>query len=266
MKSELRFCANLKWLFNELPFEQRFAAAAQAGFTATEYASPYEYTPEDQQRWLAENGLQLLLINTPTGPAGSLSAAGQACHPQSVAAFRQDITRAISYATALSCPMIHVQAGILPPGVTPEQAADTLHENLSYAAELAEKAGITLVLEPINPNDIPGYFIQTQQQALDAILRVQNAAPPGLLFDIYHCQRSEGDITARLRRYMPYIRHIQVADAPGRNDPGLGEINWSFLFQELKNLNYQGWIGCEYRPQTPGATGLHWIERFAGQA
>lgn len=258
MSPELRFCANLKWLFTELAFPARFDAAAAAGFRAVEYASPYAFSVADQQHWLSNNGLQLRVINTPTGSAGTLTASGQACHPHSVAAFQHDFALALEYATALDCPMIHLQAGIRPPEVSVDHAFATLCQNVSDASQLATREGITLLLEAINPQDIPGYFLTTQAAALSVIKQV--AAPSvGLLFDIYHCQRAEGDVTARLRQYLPWVRHVQVAAPPDRNEPGCGELNWPFLFAELQQLNYQGWIGCEYRPQGSTAVGLDWL-------
>lgn len=261
MSPALRFCANLKWLFTEVPFPQRFAAAAQAGFSAVEYASPYAFPAAEQRRWLADNDLHLTLINTPTGPAGTVSASGQACHPQSMAAFRQDITLAIEYAVALAVPMIHLQAGILPPQVTPQQALETLCENLQLASQLATREGITLVLEAINPHDIPDYFLTTQAAALNVIQQADTLSVK-LLFDIYHCQRAEGDVTARLRQFMPHIQHIQVADAPMRHQPGEGELHWPFLFAELQRLNYRGWIGCEYRPSGTTLSSLEWMTAY----
>lgn len=258
MSPELRFCANLKWLFTELAFPARFDAAAAAGFRAVEYASPYAYRATDQQRWLSDNGLQLKVINTPTGSAGSLTASGQACHPHSVVAFQRDFALALDYATTLGCPMIHLQAGIRPPEISVDHAFATLCQNVSDASQLAAKQGITLLLEAINPQDIPGYFLTTQEAALSVIEQVASPSV-GLLFDIYHCQRAEGDVTAHLRHCLPWVRHVQVADSPGRNEPGCGELNWPFLFAELQRLNYQGWIGCEYRPQGGTTEGLDWL-------
>ncbi|GAA0474124.1 MULTISPECIES: TIM barrel protein [Tatumella] len=261
MQAALRFCANLKWLFTELPFGQRFAAAAQAGFTAVEYAAPYDFPAADQRRWLSQQGLQLQLINTPVGPAGSLSSAGQACHPQRTNAFRRDIIRAINYASALSCPMIHVQAGVLPAGVTHQQAFDTLCENLQMAAGLAASHDITLLLEAINHYDIPAYFLQTQAESL-AVIQQVNTGNLRLLFDIYHCQRTEGDVSGRLAEFWPWIRHIQVADTPLRGEPGSGDIDWPALFSQLRSLNYHGRIGCEYRPSAGTIAGLGWINSY----
>lgn len=261
MSNKLRFSANLKWLFTELPFEERFQAAANAGFTAVEYASPYEFPIARLKALLDEHGLKQILFNTPVGKPGTVKASGQACHPDSVLAFRDDFARALDYAAGLECSMIHMQAGIRQAEVEVETASATFVENLRWAAEQALQRDIDIVLESINPHDIAGFLLQRQDQTLGLIQRSE-AANVGLLFDIYHCQRSEGDVTAKMREFMPWIKHVQVAESPSRNEPGDGELNWPFLFNELRALQYSGWIGCEYRPKAGTEAGLGWLTRF----
>lgn len=245
----LRFCANLKWLFTELPFEQRFAAAAQAGFKAVEYALPYDYSPEFLQQRLRDNGLQQILINTPVGTGDSVMRAGSACQPESREFFRTGMIDALKYAAALDCRFIHLQAGVLPPGVTHRQALRQFIDNIKWALPLAAQQGTRLLLEPINLRDIPGFFLHDFHLA--AMIVEQFASPNlRLMFDIYHCQVSHGDISHNLQQYLPLTGHIQVADAPYRSEPGSGELNWDFIFNLLRERDYQGWIGCEYKPLT----------------
>lgn len=262
MSSNLRFSANLKWLFTELPFAERFHAAAKSGFMAVEYASPYEFPVARLKALLDEHGLKQILFNTPAGEPGTVKASGQACHPDSIAAFRNDFDRALDYAAGLECAMIHLQAGIRQAGVAQERARDTLVENLRWAAEQALRRHLDIVLESINPHDIAGFFLQRQSQALEVIQRAE-VSNVGLLFDIYHCQRGEGDVTTKMREFMPWIKHVQVAESPSRNEPGEGELNWPFLFNELRTLEYAGWIGCEYRPKAGTEAGLGWLSRFS---
>lgn len=256
--SALRFCANLKWLFTELEFTRRFAAAAQAGFKAVEYASPYGYAAAELKKCLADNGLQQILINTPPGTPGTLNASGVACQPDKKAVFREDMEKALYYAHELNCSMIHLQSGIHNSDYSRREAFDTLVENVVWAADLARQAQVTLIFEAINQRDIPGFFLQTQAQALSVVQAV-DADNVGLLFDIYHCQVSEGDITTHLKEFMPAIRHVQVADVPTRSEPGTGEIAWPFIFRQLLALGYKGWVGCEYRPAGGTLEGLGWL-------
>lgn len=261
MTDTLKFSANLKWLFTELPVEQRYDAAAAAGFKAAEFAWPYEHSVLFFRELLANSGLQQVLINTPVGPAGSLKASGQACHPDSVTAFIADIEKAIEYASGLNCRTIHLQSGIRQPDVSDEAAYSTLVENVRTAAELAARDNIELVLEAMNPHDNPRFILHTQAQAL-SVIQDSGANNVKLLFDFYHTQRSEGDVTAKLRHFFPHIGHVQIADSPGRNEPGSGELNWNFIFDALVDVGYQGWVGCEYRPLTNTRDGLRWRTHF----
>ncbi|WP_369788028.1 hydroxypyruvate isomerase family protein [Rouxiella sp. WC2420] len=251
----LHFCANLKWLFTELPFEQRFAAAAQAGFEAVEFGLPYDYEADFLLQQLKENGLRQILINTPIGPADSVMRSGSACQPQSSEFFRNGMREALRYAAALDCPFIHLQAGILPPGVNEREALQQFISNIKWSLELAVEQGVCLLLEPINLRDIPGFFLHDFHLAAN-IIEQFNSPHLRLMFDIYHCQISHGDISHNLLRYLPLTGHIQVADAPYRSEPGSGELNWDFIFKLLRQQDYQGWIGCEYKPLTNTAESL----------
>ena len=262
--SGLRFCANLKWLFTERPFIGRFAAAAEAGFTAVEYASPYAFSPTLLQQQLQENGLQQILINTPTGAPDSPLRAGAACHPDFQSAFQAGMVQALDYAEALSCPFIHLQAGIQPEGVSPDRALRQFEKNILWSIEKAEKQGVTLLLEAINLRDIPGFFLHDYYLAAD-IVRTINHPSLRLMLDLYHCQVLHGDISHNIRRLLPLTDHIQLADAPTRSEPGSGELHWPFIFRQLEEQGYGGWIGCEYRPLHHSAESLHWLRQYQNQ-
>ncbi len=252
----LRFCANLKWLFTELPFLDRFDAAARAGFRAVEYASPYEYPAAQIRSRLRACDLQQVLFNTPAG-GGS----GMACIPSRRDEFRDGLRKALDYASALDCGLVHLMAGIAPSGLNRDAAAAAYATNVAWAAELASAAGVKLVLESINQRDVPGFFLRTQEEGA-AVIEAVGGDRVGLQFDIYHCQVAQGDVTRRLETLMPVIAHIQIADAPGRNEPGTGEIAWDYVFRRIDELGYVGWIGCEYRPATDTVGGLSWRRRF----
>jgi hydroxypyruvate isomerase len=256
-----RFCANLKWLFTEQPFLDRFAAASKAGFEAVEYASPYEYPATELRSRLNDNGLKQVLINTPVGAPGTATASGSACLKGYEEQSRTDLKRAFEYASALDCPLVHLMAGILPQGEDRDEAFKRYVDHVAWAAELAHDANIKLVLEALNQRDVPGFIIQTQEQSASVVQTV-GSEHVGLLFDIYHCQVSQGDIATRLKALMPLIAHVQVADPPLRCEPGLGEINWDYVFKQLLELGYDGWIGCEYRPFNGTEAGLGWRTRF----
>jgi hydroxypyruvate isomerase len=255
-----RFAANLSMLFTELPFLERFAAARAAGFTAVEYLFPYEYPKEELAARLRAHGLKQVLHNLPAGDWAA-GERGIACHPGRVDEFRAGIDRAIPYANALDCGQLNCLAGKLPAGVSREQGHATFVANLRYAAEALGEAGVRLLIEPINTWDIPGFFLSRTEQA---IAIVEEVASDNLLvqYDIYHAQRMEGELAATLQRYLPQIGHIQLADNPGRNEPGTGEINYAFLFRHLDALGWKGYIGCEYKPRAGTAEGLGWMKEL----
>ncbi len=252
-----KFAANLSMLFTELPFMDRFAAARAAGFDAVEYLFPYDYSPEELVAALKKNSLQQVLHNLPAGDWAA-GERGIACHAGRTAEFREGVNRAIDYASALGCPQLNCLAGKLPEGASSAQAHATLVANLRFAASALKAAGIRLLIEPINTFDIPGFFLSRTDQAL-AIL--DEVASPNLFvqYDIYHAQRMEGELAGTLSKHMARIGHIQLADNPGRNEPGTGEINYPWLFSHIDGAGYTGWIGCEYKPKTTTADGLGWL-------
>lgn len=255
-----RFAANLSMLFTELPFLERLEAAAKAGFTAVEYMSPYEYDPADLRARLDALGLQQVLFNLPAGDwAGGDR--GIACDPARVDEFRDSVETAIRYAQALNCPRLNCLAGVAPKHADAATAHATLVGNLHYAAGEFAKANLTLLIEAINVYDIPGFFLNRSAQAV-AIMDEVGADNLLFQYDIYHMQRMEGELAATIERLLPRIGHFQLADNPGRHEPGTGEINYAFLFAHLDRLGYKGWIGCEYKPLNGTAAGLGWIDTF----
>lgn len=255
-----RFSANLGFLFPELPFLDRFEAAAQAGFEAVEYASPYEYPASELRARLDAGGLRQVLINSPAGDR-SKGERGFACLPGREGIFRDSLTQALDYATALECKRVHVMAGV-PPHDLPRDTALALYAaNLAWAGERALGAGVKLVIEPLNPRDAPGYLLSTQEQGA-AIVAAIGHDRLGLQFDLYHCQTAQGDVTTRLAALLPVIDHMQLADVPGRHEPGTGEIGWEFVFRRIDELGYAGWVGCEYQPLGDTVEGLAWRQRY----
>lgn len=250
------FAANLTMLFNEVPFLDRFGAAARAGFSAVEYLFPYDYDPQDLAGRLREHGLRQALHNLPAGnwAAGER---GIACHPDRVAEFADGVSRAIDYARALGCAQVNCLAGIVPASVRAADAHATFVHNLKQAAARLGEAGIRLVIEPINTRDIPGFFLTNTRQALAILDEV--GANVSLQYDVYHMQIMEGDLARTIERTLPRIGHIQIADPPLRHEPGTGEINYRFLLNWIDRLGYTGWIGLEYKPAGRTEDGLRWI-------
>lgn len=251
-----KFAANLTMLFTEHPFLDRFDHAAKAGFNAVEFLFPYAFNPGDIKRRLDANGLELVLHNLPAGnwDAGER---GIACHPDRVNEFREGVEKAIGYARALGVRQLNCLVGKAPAGVAEDVLRRTVVDNLRYAAEALNKAGLRLLIEPINTYDIPGFYLNRTMQAAGLLVEV-GAENAFIQYDIYHAQRMEGELAATIERYLPRIGHIQLADNPGRNEPGTGEINYPFLFAHLDRISYQGWIGCEYKPATSTEAGLGW--------
>ena len=252
-----RFAANLSLLFTELPFLQRFEAAARAGFTAVEFLFPYAHAAGEIRSRLDGNGLQLVLHNLAPGDwdAGDR---GLACDPGRRAAFRASVAQAVDYALALGVPQLHCMSGLAPPGVPAGLLRDTWLANLAYAADALRAAGLRLLIEPINPFDMPGYYLNRTAQAVE-LLDALGADNAFLQYDLYHAQRSEGELAATLSRYLHRIAHVQIADNPGRHEPGSGEIHYAFLFAHLDRIGYSGWVGCEYRPASTTLAGLGWL-------
>jgi hydroxypyruvate isomerase len=256
-----RFAANLTMLFTELPFLDRFAAAANAGFTAVEFLFPYAFTAEEIKERLDANRLELVLHNLPAGHWDD-GERGIACLPDRVEEFREGVARAIGYATQLGVPQLNALAGKAPAGVDAEVLHETLVSNLRYAAKELSAARLKLLIEPINTYDIPGFYLNRTQQALD-ILDEVGANNAFLQYDIYHAQRMEGELGATLNKHISRIAHIQLADNPGRHEPGTGEINYAWLLAHLDAIGYTGWVGCEYKPATTTWAGLGWRQALA---
>jgi hydroxypyruvate isomerase len=251
-----RFAANLTMLFAEMPFLDRFAAAKAAGFSGVEYLFPYEFDKADLRERLDEHGLTQVLHNLPAGnwAAGER---GIAVLPDRVDEFRDGVARAIDYAKALDCRQLNCLVGIAPRDADPFEVNDVLVDNLRFAADALARERIRLLVEPINTLDIPGFFLNKTEQAVQLIADVRSSNL-FVQYDIYHMQVMEGDIARSLQKHFARIAHIQLADNPGRNEPGTGEINYPFLFRHLDGLGYRGWIGCEYKPRTTTVDGLGW--------
>ena len=257
-----RFAANLTMLFTEVPFLDRFERAAKAGFKAVEFLFPYPFAAADIRSRIDANGLQIVLHNLPAGDwdAGER---GIACLPDRVAEFRDGVPKAIEYAKALGVPQLNCLVGKTPAGAAPDAVRRTLVENLRFAAGELKKAGLRLVAEPINTFDIPGFYLNRTPQALELFDEV-GSDNLFLQYDIYHMQRMEGELAATMSRHLERIGHIQLADNPGRNEPGTGEIDYKFLFAHLDRIGYKGWIGCEYKPLTTTEAGLGWFAKARG--
>ena len=276
-----QFAANLTMMYPELPFLDRFEAAAKDGFKAVEFLFPYAYTPEELAARLKANNLQQVLFNAPPGgtnpssidQAWNSNTRGTASIPGREKEFQQGVEMALRYAEALHCPRIHVMAGLLGVGHTHASNHATYVNNLKWAAALAAKQGLDVLIEPINTRDIPGFYLNRQDQA-HSIIEEVGAPNLKVQMDLYHCQIVEGDVAMKIRKYLPTGRvgHFQIAGVPERHEPDIGEINYPYLFGVIdevsKACNWQGWVGCEYKPKLggqPGGTsaGLGWLAKAA---
>lgn len=257
----VRLAANLKWMYTEVPFEQRFDAAAASGFTGVEFASPYDLPAERIRRLLDQAGLEQVLINTPAGPKGSETAMGAAYVPGAREEFRAGVRSALEYATVLGAPVIHVMAGLCPVDADPDLAFATYVANIGWAAEQVRGSGIRIVLEAINKRDQPKYGLRSMETA-GAVAEAVDPATVRVLFDVYHAQVDRGNVTERFEHLLPWIGHIQIADNPGRGEPGTGEIAYDLVLARIAASDYSGWIGCEYGPLAGTEEGLGWTERI----
>lgn len=253
-----RFAANLSMLFTEVDFLDRFAAAADAGFSGVEYLFPYDFAVEEIKARLDAGKLEQVLFNLPAGDWAK-GERGIACHPDRVEEFRAGVDKAIAYAKVLGNKQINCLAGIRPQGADCASVEKAFVENLRYAADKLAGAGIRLVMEAINTRDIPGFYLNSTRQALEIRDKV-GSTNLYLQYDIYHMQIMEGDLARTVESNLAAINHVQLADNPGRNEPGTGEINYRFLFAHLDRIGYQGWIGCEYKPATSTSAGLSWMK------
>jgi 2-dehydrotetronate isomerase len=261
----LRFAANLTMMYGEHPFPARFAAAARDGFTAVEYLFPYEYPAQDLAGWLQGAGLIQVLLNAPPGnwAAGER---GLASLPGREDEFRAGIETALAYARRLGCPRVHVMAGVQPTGLDRVALRRTFVANLAWAAEAAAPAGIELLIEPINTRDMPGYFLNRQDEAHAVVEEIGSLALK-VQMDLYHCQIAEGDVSMKLRKYLDgsqrkNVGHIQIASVPERNEPDRGELNYDYVLALMDDLGFDGWIGCEYRPRAGTSEGLTWLRKW----
>ena len=251
-----KFAANLTMLFNELSFFDRFAAAKATGFTGVEYLFPYDFEKAVLGELLEQYGLTQVLHNLPAGNWGA-GERGIAILPDRVAEFRDGVRQAIDYAKALGCGQLNCLVGIVPVGADLHELNKVLVKNLRFAADALASQHIRLLIEPINTRDIPGFFLNRTEQAVQLISDV-GSDNLFIQYDIYHMQVMEGDIAPTLRKHLARIAHVQLADNPGRNEPGTGEINYPFLFRHLDEIGYRGWVGCEYKPKTTTIDGLEW--------
>jgi hydroxypyruvate isomerase len=253
-----KFAANLTLMFNEVPFLDRFDAAARAGFEAVEFLFPYDHPPEVVAARLRGAALKNVLFNMPPGDWAA-GERGLGALPGREQEFREGVARALRYAEALGTPSLHAMAGLVPPGADRAAYRATYVENLKYAAGETARRGLALVVEPINTRDIPGYFLNTQAEA-HALREEVGAENLKVLMDLYHAQIVEGDVTVKLRRWARHVGHVQIASVPDRNEPDRGELSYAHLFRVLDEVGYQGFVGCEYRPAHGTVEGLGWFE------
>jgi hydroxypyruvate isomerase len=255
-----KFNANLSMMFNEVGFLERFDAAARAGFKGVEFLFPYDFPAAQIREKLDRNKLEMVLFNMPPGNFAA-GERGMACDPAKTAQFQENLGKTLEYARALGAKQIHCMAGLKPVGVGEEKMRETYIANLRFAGKELAKDDIKLLIEAINTRDIPGFYLNYSRQAFDIM---HYAAVPNLYFqyDIYHMQIMEGDLALTVEKNLAKIAHMQLADTPGRHEPGTGEINYPFLFRHFDRIGYQGWIGCEYKPAGKTEDGLGWMKPY----
>lgn len=259
-----RLAANLNYLFNEVELLDRFEAAAKAGFRGVEYQFPYDFDKQVLAEALRAQGLEMVLMNLPAGDprAGD---AGIACDPARVQEFRDGVEKGVEFAGALGCSRLNCLAGIAPPGVGSDALLETFVENLRFAASRLANEGLLLLIEPINTRDRPGFYLSRTTQAAD-IIQAVGSDNLFLQFDVYHTQIMQGDIVNNFDRHREHIRHVQIADNPGRHEPGTGELNFSFILSAIDDRGYEGWVSCEYAPSTTTESSLIWAREFLEQS
>ena len=256
-----KFAANLSFLFTERPFPQRFAAAAAAGFKGVEYLFPYDWPAAEIAGWLSAARLEQVLFNLPPGDWAA-GERGLACLPGRQGEFAEGVEQALHYALALDCRRVHCLAGLRPPGVPEAELEAVYLANLRHCADRFAPLGLTVTIEPINSRiDMPGYWLDTPARAFELQARIDRANV-AVQYDIYHAQIMAGDLAHTLEARLGRIGHVQIADNPGRHEPGTGEINYPFLFDLLDRLGYAGWVGCEYKPRAGTEAGLEWFRAW----
>jgi hydroxypyruvate isomerase len=255
-----KFSANLSMLFKEVDFLDRFERAALAGFKAVEFLFPYEWDKDELKDRLETHGFEIVLHNLPAGQ-WSTGERGLACLPDRASEFQDGVGRALEYAKALGCPCLNCLAGIPPVTLSEEETQQTLVSNVRYAAEEAQKSGVKLLVEALNSQDVPGFCLSSTKQMLELLKAVDH---PNLYmqYDIYHMQIMEGNLTRTIAQNIERIAHMQLADVPGRHEPGTGEINFENLFRAIDETGYKGWIGCEYNPTGTTEAGLGWVKKY----
>lgn len=258
-----RFDANLSMLFGEVDFLDRFEAAAKAGFAGVEYLFPYAYKKEQLVEMLQKNDLVQVLHNLPAGN-WEKGERGIACLPDRVSEFQDGVGKAIEYATALACKQVNCLVGYAPEKISPLLLHDTVIGNVRFAARELKRAGIRLLIEPCNTRDMPGFYLNRTAQAIE-IMKAAGSDNIYIQYDAYHAQVMEGDLANTIEKNLAHIAHIQVADNPGRHEPGTGEINYPYLFAHLDRIGYSGWVGCEYKPAAKTEEGLRWLTDVAGK-
>lgn len=257
-----RFAANLSTMFPELPFLERFGAARRAGFRAVEFMFPYEHPASVLAEQLAAHDLVQVLFNLPPGD-WSKGERGLACVPDRGAEFEDGVGRALDYAKALRCPRLNCLSGIESDRITPARSRDLLLERVRFAANFVAPAGIALLIEPLNSIDVPGFFLPRNDAVAGIIEALPDVANVALQFDAYHTHMMGGDVVAEFAKYRKILGHVQVSDVPGRHEPGSGEIDFEAFFGALDAAEYDGWVGCEYRPKGKTVAGLGWLKRFS---
>lgn len=255
-----KFNANLTMLFNEAAFLDRFELAAKAGFTGVEFLFPYQWPKEQLAERIEKNLLTQVLHNLPAGDWEG-GERGIACIPGREGEFQDGVGLAIEYAKALKCPALNCLAGLMPEGIPEERLKETMLGNMKFAADALEKEGIRLLVEPLNSRDIPGFYLVSSEKTMELIDELDHKTI-FLQYDIYHMQRMEGELINTIQSLIGRIGHMQLADNPGRHEPGTGEINFVNLFKAIDDAGYQGWIGCEYIPATSTEEGLGWMKRY----
>jgi len=255
-----KFAANLTTMFTELPFMERFAAAAQAGFEGVEFLFPYDYAAADIKKQLMENGLQLILFNTQPGNV-SKGEWGVSALPDQIPLARQHIQLALDYACTLDCEQVHVMASVITPDMPRKRCVETFIENMRYAADLFAKKGKYLLIEALNPQTKPQYLYSSQYQTLDMIKLIDR---PNVFtqLDLFHAQKVDGNLSQLITDYAGQYRHIQIASLPDRHEPDEGEINYDWIIKLLDSIDYRGWIGCEYLPKKDTLSGLRWFTKY----